>query len=376
MKIKSLRKRNLTIFKTDPSGQIRRISIGKAVFFVVLFYIVFAVSQWVYLSTCYVTGMGYVEAESVFVQTLLVSRIADIDCQVLDPVAKGQALVYLNNARIEAEIDTQKHEIEYKRLGSDVKNQEDAIAYQQKLIDLENNAKKLAQRLKNARAEESHYQGEYDRAMKMVQSSVATLDDAEKINEKLLAARRNASALAAEYELERRRVQDYKNSQGTVPELPETDVTLQLYQNYWRSLLNESILYAPMDGVVAEIFKHDGEVVKVGESVLKIYDLNKKCVRTQFDGKDRLLIQEGVIVSVEFESRRKAGGIIRQVFPSAHPMRDEYRKTYVPPENFVLADIQILSEDIQPEIINTKASVYLKKPNFINRLIDSWILGV
>ena len=37
MKIKSLRKRNLTIYKTDPSGQYRRISIGKVIFFLLLF---------------------------------------------------------------------------------------------------------------------------------------------------------------------------------------------------------------------------------------------------------------------------------------------------------------------------------------------------
>jgi len=64
------------------------------------------------------------------------------------------------------------------------------------------------------------------------------------------------------------------------------------------------------------------------------------------------------------------------VFPSAHPMRDEYRKTYVPPENFVLADIEVLDEDIAPEIILTKATVFVRKPNLLSMLLDAWYLGV
>lgn len=375
MKIKSLRKRNITIYKTDPSGQHRRLSIGKTLFFLVLFYIAFSVGQWLYLSTCFVTGMGYVEAESVFVQSLAVSRITSIECRALYPVEKGQALVYLDTAQILAEIDTRRYEIESKRIGADAKNQEDQLTYERKLIDLENNVKKQAQRLKTARNEQAHYQSEYDRFMRLVQNNAATVDDVEKIGEKLQAAKRNVSSIAAEHELEKLHVQEYKNNRFTAPEMPQTDVTAGLYQHYWQSLLNESVLYAPMAGVVAEVFKHDGEVVKVGESVLKIYDLNKKCVRTQFDGIDRLHVREGVTVSIEFESQRKTSGIIRKIYPSAHPMRDEYRKTYVPPENFVLADIEVLDEDIQPEIILTKATVYLRKPDFISHLIDTWYLG-
>ncbi|HOJ62495.1 MAG TPA: HlyD family efflux transporter periplasmic adaptor subunit [bacterium] len=378
MKIKSLRKRNLTIYKTDPSGQYRRISIGKVIFFLLLFYLAFAVGQWVYLSTCYVTGMGYVEAESAFVQSLIVARITKIDCQALDPVVKGQAIVKLNASQIQAEADleTQRRAIESQRFNPGVKNPSDSISYQQKLIDLENNVKKLAQRVKTARTEQAHYQSEYDRYMRLVQNNVATVDDLEKIDEKLQAAKRNASSAAAEYELERSRLQQYKENITPVAIQPPIEVPLSLYHNYWQTLLNESVLYAPLSGVVAEVFKHDGEVVKVGESVLKIYDPSKKCIRTQFAGRDRPYIKEGTVVSVEFESQRKTSGIIRQVFPSAHPMRDEYRKTYVPPENFVLADIEVLDEDIAPEIILTKATVFVRKPNLLSMLLDAWYLGV
>jgi len=360
MKLRSLRKRVIPIYRKDPYDPHRRLSVGVILFYLLFLLLLVFAGAMIYFNFSYAKGLGYVEAQYVWVQSLLTARIQAVDCAVLDNVEKGQPLVRLDNTTIQGEILNKEFEFEIRRINFENQSTSNQVSQQKSLIDIENKAQLTSQELAGARSEVHRLQDEYDKIRKMVESGVVTLTELKRTQEKLYEAQKKESLLTVQYQLENQKskiyksqVQNLSDAQSELPAVPQL--------SYWQAMLKETVLYAPIAGHVAEIYKNPGEVIKVGESAMKIYDVNTKFVRAQFSSLDVELIRPGAPVDVHFKNGQKTGGTIQKVFTSATPLREEFQQKYMKPDYFIVADIEIGQSELAPQVINTEAIVYVRR---------------
>ena len=153
MKLRSLRKRVIPIYRKDPYDPHRRLSVGVILFYLLFLLLLVFAGAMIYFNFSYAKGLGYVEAQYVWVQSLLTARIQAVDCAVLDNVEKGQPLVRLDNTTIQGEILNKEFEFEIRRINFENQSTSNQVSQQKSLIDIENKAQLTSQELAGARSE-------------------------------------------------------------------------------------------------------------------------------------------------------------------------------------------------------------------------------
>jgi hypothetical protein len=128
--------------------------------------------------------------------------------------------------------------------------------------------------------------------------------------------------------------------------------------------LRETVLYAPVDGLVTRIHMREGEVARVGEPIVEIADLSGAFIRAYFDGREEGDIVVGEEVTIEFQNGMETTGRIRRVHRATRPLPDQFLNPYERQERYIIAEITPTRGRLWPAILETRATV---------RLMRSWL---
>jgi multidrug resistance efflux pump len=239
-------------------------------------------------------------------------------------------------------------------------------------MDLPLAEQKLGQaRLREQEAEEAHAQAE-----QLLESGAITRSEAKPTADALSKARSSAELLASELELAWVQLgavvdSDIAQAGSRIRELEGDLATWDARRaaagvagrggDESGGVLEESVLVAPLSGLVTLMYEKEEEVVRMGDPVLKIADLRDVFIKAQFPGVDEGAVSTGAVATIEFENGDATRGRIRRVYPDTEPLRVEYKRTYGPHERFITAEVVPLGDDNWSRILQTKADVVLRK---------------
>ena len=98
MRAKAIRQRGDTFIKA-PGQDKKKTSWGKYFYITALLTFIAVVLSWGYENFFFVKGIGFLEAETTYIEARVPGRIMQINCNINDKVVKGQSLVTLGDTR-------------------------------------------------------------------------------------------------------------------------------------------------------------------------------------------------------------------------------------------------------------------------------------
>lgn len=332
MRSKRLRKREDSFIKAKEETAKKRIRWSKYVYLAVLLLIGATLGQWTFERLFYMSGMGFLEAETTFVESRTTGRIKEIKCNINDLVSEGQPLVLLGNSFFVSSAQIELSGVEY--------------LTERKIIDLEGKLNLLRQRIFQKKETINELKNENQRAKELIAIDAITRSQLFALEDKLKRAQNDLIVLQIELGATTKKLQSYKNQstydsgQGGNP---------------------ERILYAPATGTVSTIFKQKGEVAKTGEAIIKIINEKNNFVKAYFSGAYEKSIREGDEAKVCFENGETSGGVIRKIYPTALSHPSGKRSKFGVAKRSLIAEIVPKDSPSWDRIIETEVKVLVKR---------------
>lgn len=424
MKFKGIRKKPDTFVRPPQEPQRRRIPIGKYLYIAVLLLFSLLFIRWFIGRMAYIKGIGILDASSISVEPSITARIKEIKCQLNDRVSAGEVLVVLDPTEIEYQIAKKKRELDersslFRQRIANVEQEIDLLKKQRenqkaeilslfasRIAELDNEIKLAQLEKDNQQQAVDDLQLRYQRAQDLFALETITrtrllevyfsLQDAQRelslLEKKLSIYKDQRNELQKEYERVQRilktevpprigiRLSDekLKLAEG---ELYLISARLQLatselarikteFESYTKNMKNEieelqsqfknTVLLAPINGIVYRIYKKPDEIARVADAVLKVADPTDTYIRTYFDVRYEVKIQPGLKVKVVFENGSRYSGRIRRVYPATEALAPEYRRYFGHREVFIIAEV-IPTDSGWEGILGTRATVYVPR---------------
>jgi len=291
--------------------------------------------QWSYENFMFVTGLGFLEAETTYVEARTPGRIIKFSCQINDTVKVGQPLVILGQAQSATFIGSN---------GSPYTEQE------RQIINAESKIKQLQEEIDYKNDEVRKLAREHSRGKKLIAINVITHPELLSIEEKLKNARYEFSILNIQLDAAIKLLKSYK-------ERYNVNAGIGLIAG----VRGERVLYAQEDGIVSSIFKERGEVARVGEPVIKIMNQKKVFIRAYFSGSHENSLHKGDKVRVVFANGEKSEGLVRDIHPTAHAEPDEIQKHFGVADRHLIAEIVPAGNETWHRVLETKVKILLPK---------------
>jgi len=335
MRSKILRKRHESFVKSPADPGKRHTSWGKILYLLAITALTGYLLQWSYEHFMFVTGLGFLEAETTYVEARTPGRILKFACQINDTVKVGQPLVILGQTQSATLIGSN---------GGPHTEQE------RRIITAESKIKQLRKEINYKRDEIRKLGREQRRGKKLIAINVITYPELMSIEEKLKTARYEFSILNIQFDAAVKMLKSYKerynvnNGSGMI-----TGVT------------GERVLYAQEDGIISSIFKERGEVARIGEPVIKIMNQKKIFIRAYFAGSYENFLAKGDKVKVIFANGEKSDGIIRDIHPTAHAEPDEIQKHFGVTDRHLVAEIVPANNETWHRVLETKVKILLPR---------------
>jgi len=332
MRSKRLRKRASSIIKANEVEK-KRISWGKYVYLLVLLLMGLAAVRWAYEHVFFMKGTGFLKAETTFVEARTTGRIHEIKCSINDRVAEGQPLVQFGSSIFANHVQIEVNGGDY--------------ATERKIIDLTGKLELITQNILQKKENISQLKSEYQRAKELIEIDAITRSQLLVLEDKLKRAEYDLSALKIEFGATSKKLKSYKNQIYTDPG--------------GHGIIGERVLYAPKAGLISTIYKQKGEVVKIGEPIIKIINEKKTFVKAYFSSAFEKSINDGDRVKVYFENGEKSDGVIRKIYPTAISHASEIENRFGAIKRSIIAEI--VPEDFPSwdRILETRVKVLLKK---------------
>ena len=290
------RRRKTPIISTEEREK-KRFPWGKVVYFAIIGVIVAGFGVWGFQKLIFIKGRGVLEAEAVKVESKLNARIVEIRPAINEQVSKGEPLVFLDKAGLEAQLATKDTQLD--RQGT---------LSRYELEEAKNHLELAKQEKKNQEEWVKDLRGEYDRAKRLLALEAITRPQLLEIENSLKLEERNLSTLSTEAGLAKATYEVHKEKHDDYRELVKED------KEKHQKLLQETVLVSPIDGVATKIYKQVGEMALKGEPVIAIADPSKLFVKTYFNESDEGKIHVGEKARVIFENGDKYKGEIRVVY--------------------------------------------------------------
>ncbi|HOK80722.1 MAG TPA: HlyD family efflux transporter periplasmic adaptor subunit [bacterium] len=120
---------------------------------------------------------------------------------------------------------------------------------------------------------------------------------------------------------------------------------------------------APIDGIVARIYREEKEVVLKGDNVMSICKIGETKIKGYFEQKDYPYLAKNKMVTIQFPDGSKKQGIITNVYFATMPQPPEFQKKYEPLHRSVIVDILPCKWEIEPfkEIYKMSVKLYVLK---------------
>ncbi|MFQ5677339.1 MAG: HlyD family secretion protein [bacterium] len=333
MRSKRLRKRENTFIKAK-NAEKKRFPWGKYLYLAILAIVAFNAVQWAYEYIFYMKAMGFLQAETTFVASQMTSRIGDLKCAIDDRVTEGQPLVLLGNSILASQFQIESGLIDYPT--------------QRKIIDLEGRLALLTQKIFYRKADVRQLQEELNRANELLSIQAVTRSQYLALQDKLKTAEYTLDALEIEFAAATKKLASYNNQIHSFTGANVNHPT-------------DRILYAPTSGIVTNILKQKGEVVKTGEVIVEIINNKHSYVKAYFSGAYEKSIHTGDRALIYFENGEKSQGIVRKIYPSAHAMPTEKISKFGIEKRSLIAEIVPADSAGWNRILETEVKVLVKK---------------
>jgi len=311
----------------------KRISWGKYVYLAVLLLMGLTAVRWAYERVFFMKGTGFLKAETTFVEARTTGRIQEIKCSINDRVSEGQPLVQFGNMVFANHV-----QIEFN--GGD-------YATERKIIDLTSKLELIKQKTFQKKESIGELKSEYQRAKKLIAIDAITRSQLLTLEDKLKRTEYDLSALKIEFGATSKKLKSYKSQIYTDPG--------------GHGLIGERVLYAPKAGLISTIYKHKGEVVKIGEPIIKIINGGKTFVKAYFPSAFEKSIHDGDEVKVYFENGEKSDGVIRKIYPTAISHASEIENRFGAIKRSIIAEIVPAHFPSWDRILETRVKVLVKR---------------
>ena len=342
MRVRTLRQRRSSYIRNAEEQPKKSLSFGKYFYLLVLFAAIASLFYWSYERIFFLSGIGFLEAETTFVEARNPGRIIRLNCAVNDTVAAGEALVILGRTESAHFIGSN---------GIYVSPQ------QQKLINIESKVKLLLQEVVHKKRQLSKLHGEARRARKLLALNAVTRPEVVKIEDRLEKAQYDLSILKIQFDTAQRLRQSYQRKTLLESRNGKTGWSVT-------APVSERVLYAPTVGIVSVIYKQLGEIAQVGEPVLKIKNHNKTYIKAYFPASHESEISRGDNVIVQFEDGEEIEAYIRDIYPTAYAQPKEMGKRFGKAERYLVAEVVPKNERLRHRILETKVRVRISKKWF------------
>ncbi len=302
--------------------------------------------SWGYENYFFVRGIGFLEAETTYIEARMPGRIMQINCDINDNVVKGQALVTLGDTRSVKLVNRRGNLVE-----------EPSLAHERQIINAESKIRQVKQEIDYTVHELDALRNEYDRATELLAINVVTRPELLHLQEKVNDAKYELSILNIQVDTAVKLLRSYEERYGIKEGNGSTTEVIS-------GVNSDRVLYAAEEGVVSSIYKQRGEVARIGEPVLKVVNQNKVFIKAYFSGEHEKSIVKGDEVSVQFANGETSIGLIRDIHPTAIAQPSEIKRRFGPAERHLIAEITPAEGEVWQRVLETKVKIFVPKKWF------------
>ncbi len=373
--------------RTPAERERRRLSVGKAVYFLILAALVVAVGRFGVRKVWYIDGRGFVRGEAALVQTVDRGRVVFSSARVGEPVTEGAVLARLvGPGRGGAETGDpdrgrQRLLAELRRLEARARDEareardeaeREAAALTERIARLRRQLAGLRAEEDRARIERRARETETDRWKRLYELEALSLAEYLRRVPAVVDAGAGAEAEIAAIETEiaqlEARVARVGERQRRPPASAETRARLAAVRQALKSYRPPPVpgpstaeLRAPLSGVVTEVFRREGEVLLAGEPLARIVDPGSVYVEAWFPPPVAGRLRDGTRVDLVIETGLRAAGRVERVDPAVTPLPGAYQKKYEPPVRALRVRIRPEDPDLCARVLDAKVRVRLPR---------------
>ncbi len=340
--------------RTPAERERRRLSVGKAVYFLVLVLLVFWLGRIAARKAWYLEGDGFVRGEAALVQTVDRARVVWSDVRVRQRVDAGQVVARLapegpaapatpggpGRARLEAEVRRLEA-----RLRDEMREDRDAASRAvadllDRIADRERKLRVLRAEREADRARREAVAAEADRWKRLYELEAISLQEylrrAPVLTAESPAGGARQAALEAEIASLRTRLDELRArrprpAEETRARLAAARKALEAYRPGPPPGPVATELKAPVGGVITEVYRRPGEVLLEGEALARVVDPSSVYVEAWFPPSAAPRLRPGTPVTLVCETGERGNGRIEAVDPALTPVPGAYQKRYEPP---------------------------------------------
>ncbi len=311
---------------------------GKALYLISITCLAGYLIVWAYEHLLFVTGVGFLEAETTYIEARTPGRILKFNCDINDTVKVGQPLVILGETR------------SVTLIGMNGNGNESYTEQERKLIGADGKIKQLREEILHKKQEIGRLRQEHTRGSNLLAINVITRPDFIRIEERLKDATYQRSILEIQLEAATKLLASYKERYSYDPDF-----------GFISGTGGERVLRAQEEGVISSIFKERGEVARLGEPVIKIMNPGKVFIRAYFSGSNEKSLFKGDRVKVIFANGERSEGLVRDIHPTAYSQPAEMQKRFGVADRQLIAEIIPANDEPWRRVLETKVRVLVPR---------------
>ncbi|WP_169709626.1 HlyD family secretion protein [Deferrisoma camini] len=375
--------------RTPSERERRRISVGKVIYFGVLVLAAAVLFRLGFRKLWYIEGKGFVRGASALVQTVDRGRILWSGAEVGRRVEAGEVLARLGPdsapaglprtgpeereavraevRRLEARARDERRQ-EAQRIARERQTLEDRTAdRERRLAVLEAEAARRRAAREAAEQERARWRRLYELEAISLEEYLKRAppapppadDDAElqALRAELARLRERLRALGA------RSPRASEETRARLADARRRAASLAAGADRHGSLRAETVeLRSPLGGVVGEVFRRTGEVLREGEALARVVDPGSLLVEAWFPPAEQPRLRTGTRVTLVFATGATGAGRIEHVDPTVTDVPPEYQKRYEPLQRAVR--ITVRPDEPAAHIGALDAKVAVRIPRF------------
>ncbi len=349
MYTKKLRKREQTFIRSSQEPVKKKAQFGKYFYLSIVAVILISFGKFVGEKIVFNKGIGFLEAEPIYIEANTAGRIRNINYAINDTVNLKKPVVVLDKSWA---ADSPNG---YNASNNSYYTNERRLINSEKEIsilrtDIAANEEKLRQvKTEYLKAEDLFF------ANAMIQSDLFAVETRLKNVEAKISTQKIELAAA------RKRLKSYRNQQNNLHN-PAS--------NNGSTIAGNTFIYSTRAGIVSNIFKNKGEVVKLGEPIVKLINPENEVIRTYFLAGTENSVSAGDNAKIHFENGDRAEGVVSKIYTATAEQPPEIQHKFGKAQRFIIAEI-IPNISLNNRVFDTQVEVYITKKwltNFVSIL--------
>ncbi|RMF61996.1 MAG: HlyD family efflux transporter periplasmic adaptor subunit [Calditrichaeota bacterium] len=237
--------------------------------------------------------------------------------------------------------------------GANLRDGERQLGPERRVLDLENKITLLKKQIAYGVTRVERRRAELAKTRELLRLGAATESQVLRAEDNLKEAEYDQTILETKLENQTRLLEMYRQTYLLTSADGHPEVSLPV--GY------EGLLYAPEDGIVANIYKHKGEVVRTGEPVLKIIHPAKSFIKTYFRGTFERSLAVGDQARIVFENGEESEGVIQKIYRTAFSQPPEFKNRFGSMQRYIIAEVVPKDPVYWDRILETRAKVLVRK---------------